>query len=115
MLNNRGQVLVLFLLILPIFLILFVLVVDIGNAIYEKQSLNNICNLGIDYMKNEKDIEVIKQLILLNDEDITTIEVGEDNLVLEKKIEGLLSHIINIDFFDLKVSCEMEKGDNNEE
>ena len=111
MLNNKGQVLVLFLLILPIFLILLVLVIDIGNVTYEKQALNNICMLGIDYMESENDVDKIKAFIKLNDSDISNVEVGESNLVLGKRVDGLLSHVISIDFFDLSVSCRIEKGE----
>ncbi len=36
-LNNKGQSLVLFVVIMPIILLMFVLVYDIGNAMYEKR------------------------------------------------------------------------------
>ena len=38
-LNNKGQSLVLFVVIMPIILLMFVLVYDIGNAMYEKNKL----------------------------------------------------------------------------
>jgi len=34
MLNNKGQVLVLFVLLIPIILVVLVMVVDIGNLLY---------------------------------------------------------------------------------
>ena len=37
-LNNKGQSLVLFVVIMPIILLMFVLVYDIGNAMYEKNN-----------------------------------------------------------------------------
>ena len=35
-LNNRGQSLVMFVVIIPIFLLIITLIYDVGNAIYEK-------------------------------------------------------------------------------
>ena len=40
-LNNRGQSLVMFVVIIPIFLLIITLIYDVGNAIYEKNSLSN--------------------------------------------------------------------------
>ena len=48
-LNNKGQSLVLFVVIMPIILLMFVLVYDIGNAMYEKNKLSNVSYMVIDY------------------------------------------------------------------
>ncbi len=103
MLNNRGQVLVLFLLLIPIILIVLVLVIDIGNVSNEKLALENICSLASD----EEDID---KFVSLNDKDID-VSIKDDKIILEKRVDGLLSHIIDLDFFDLKVVCE--KGEDN--
>ena len=36
-LNNKGQSLVMFIVLIPIVLLVFTLVYDVGNAIYEKE------------------------------------------------------------------------------
>ena len=48
-LNNKGQSLVMFILILPIILLLIVLVVDIGSIMVKKQELDNVNQLTIEY------------------------------------------------------------------
>ena len=48
-LNNRGQSLVMFILIIPIFLLIMTLVYDVGNAIYEKNKLSNVSYMTIQY------------------------------------------------------------------
>ncbi len=101
MFNNRGQVLVLFLLLIPVLLIVLVIVIDIGNVTSEKIALENLCSLAID----EDDVYTF---IRLNDDDID-VNVTDDDIILEKRVDGLLSHVIDLDFFDLKVVCE--KGD----
>ena len=53
--NNKGQSLVLFILILPILLGIMVLVIDVGNAIYTKNKINNITIIKLnkeDYNPN---------------------------------------------------------------
>ena len=48
--NNKGQSLVMFALIIPIFLLILTLVYDVGNAIYEKDRLSNTNYLTIEYI-----------------------------------------------------------------
>jgi hypothetical protein len=47
--NNKGQSLVMFVLIIPIFLLILTLIYDVGNAIYEKDRLSNTNYLTIEY------------------------------------------------------------------
>ena len=53
--NNKGQSLVMFVLIIPIFLLILTLVYDVGNAIYEKDRLSNTNYLTIEYRLNNID------------------------------------------------------------
>ena len=47
--NNKGQSLVLFCLVIPIIVGVIVLVVDAGNALIKKNSLDNITEVVLDY------------------------------------------------------------------
>ena len=70
MLNNKGQSLVLFVVVLPILLLLLILVIDIGKVIVLKQELNNINEIvldyGIDNISNEGIENELKNLVRLN-------------------------------------------------
>ena len=48
-LNNKGQSLVMFILIIPILLLIMILVIDLGNIIVTKTHLDNTNYLVIDY------------------------------------------------------------------
>ena len=62
-LNNKGQSLVLFILLIPILLGIMVLVIDIGNVIYYKQDMDNINKIVIDYGINHiNDDNVLKDM-----------------------------------------------------
>ena len=60
-LNNKGQSLVMFVLILPLLLFIMVLVIDIGNIILSKQELDDINKDGTVryqlkmYIRNKKE------------------------------------------------------------
>ena len=121
MLNNRGQSLILFVIVLPVLLLILVLVIDIGRVISLKQELNNISEIvldyGIDYLNNEMDNNIdsissienkLIEIIELNKDDIDEIDVRIDNnkinILLSDSVDGIFSSILDIDMFDIKSS-----------
>lgn len=103
-LNNRGQSLVMFVLIIPILLLIIVLVIDVGNMVLTKQSLDNTNYLVIDYaLENINDINLeskIIEMIKLNDNKIEEInlEIKDEKIYIEikKKSDGFLSSAFNL-------------------
>lgn len=56
MMNNKGQALVEFIIIIPVFLFILFAIVDIGNIIYQKYKLENDIDVIADmYVSNEND------------------------------------------------------------
>lgn len=105
MINNKGQTLVLFLLLLPIILIILVSVINYGMLSFEKQKLENNIKYAIEYGLSLKQNEtVVENGILTNDE-------------IKNKIEYLLKQNISydkleIDVNDYSVSIFLEKKNN---
>lgn len=103
-LNNKGQSLILFVLMLPVLLFVMILVIDMGNLMVEKQKLNNINYIMIDYglsnLTKEDLEEYIYNYLKLNDEKIDKIKVNKtDNDItinLGKKESSMLGHILNL-------------------
>lgn len=54
MLNRKGQALVEFVMILPVFLLLVLGTIDFGKIIYEKYTLQNKLDLIVDLYKEQK-------------------------------------------------------------
>lgn len=83
--NKRGQALVEFVIILPIFILLVLGCIDIGRIMYTKMNLEEQMSDVVDYYKNGKTIEEIKNKI---DDDI---DIKRDNeyttILLTKKID----------------------------
>ena len=116
-LNNKGQVLVMFILLIPIFLLVLVLVVDISNLYIKKDELNNINYLVIDTILDKKinDLE-IKSLILKNDKDIIidkiSISEGVVEISLEKEYNGIFSRLVNEDIYNIESNYKGYKENN---
>ena len=83
MLNNKGQSLVLFVVVIPILLFILILVIDIGKAINLKQELNNINRIVLDYGLDkigEENLNVeLTELVKLNNNDIDEVDIKLDN------------------------------------
>ena len=100
--NNKGQSLVMVVLIIPIFLLILTLVYDVGNAIYEKDRLSNTNYLTIEYGLNNIDTVTendLKNLIEQNTSNLKyiyiTIEENQIEIKMEKdakSIIGKMSH-----------------------
>lgn len=110
LMNNRGQSLISFVLIVPIILLILFMVYDIGNMVLLKEQLDNINYLVIDYgLDKLNDIDLnnkLTEMINKNKDDIDKIEInindGEIKILLEDKIENRLSLINKLDVLDIK-------------
>jgi len=117
-LNNKGQSLVMFILILPILLLLFVIVIDIGNALINKQELDNINCLTIEYGLdhiNENSIQTkLIDMINLNDLKLSEINVKVENnkiyITTKKNINGILAKGFEIVTIESKYQGYIKEG-----
>lgn len=100
--NNKGQSLVMFVLIIPIFLLILTLVYDVGNAIYEKDRLSNTNYLTIEYGLNNIDTVTendLKNLIEQNTSNLkyiyVTIEENQIEIKMEKDSKSITGKMFN--------------------
>ena len=100
--NNKGQSLVMLVLIIPIFLLILTLVYDVGNAIYEKDSLSNTNYLTIEYGLNNIDTVTendLKNLIEQNTSNLkyiyVTIEENQIEIKMEKDAKSIIGKMFN--------------------
>lgn len=112
MLNNRGQSLILFVIVLPIILLIAILVIDVGRVIVRKQELSNISNIVLDYgldnLEQDDISNELLELVKLNDSEIDEINIFIDDnkikLELKDSVNGLFSNIEDISVFNVKSS-----------
>ena len=104
-LNNKGQSLVMFIIVIPIFLVILTLVYDVGNAIYEKNNLSNTSYMVIDYgLDNINSVNEsgLINLIMKNTDNLSYISVVIENGVIEVKLTKNIMGVIGKMFgFDL--------------
>ena len=108
--NNKGQSLITFVLMIPILLLILFMVYDIGNMVLLKLNLDNINYLAIDYGLDKLDDSDLNnkltQMINKNKSDIDSIDIviedGKIKIALEDKINNKLSLINKMNLFKIK-------------
>lgn len=75
MLNNKGQALIEFVLILPVFLMILFVIIDFGLIFNAKYNLENTSNDVINLFKNNNDINNLRNTF--NNYDIKIEEVSD--------------------------------------
>lgn len=92
--DRKGQVLVLFIIILPLIIFIFSMVIGKVYLYGEKKAQQDLANSACIYYKKGKDIDEIKEIILENDKE-QTIKITDNNnkvkIILVKYIDSLLN------------------------
>lgn len=119
--NNKGQVLIMFVVMLPIFLLILSLVVDLGLFYVENRKVNNNTYDAVEYyLDNIDDIDVKNKTINLLENNLDDIEVkildNEENVEITvlMKYNGLYDIIyednIIVAYKGIKEKKEIIKG-----
>ena len=73
--NKKGQALVEFVIILPIFIFMLLSIIDIGKIIYFRNQLVSELNEVVDLYKNQKSYDEIADAMNLEEEEGVTLEI----------------------------------------
>lgn len=106
-LNNKGQSLVMFIIIIPIFCLILTLVYDVGTAIYEKNRLSNtsyiVIEYGLDNINSVNESDLI-QLIQKNTSNLSYISVfieeSSIEIKLNKDIKGIIGKMFGFNLIE---------------
>lgn len=109
--NNKGQVLVMFLILLPVVLILFAYAIDKCYLLYQQNNQKNTGNIVCSYALNtNKTDNDIRQLALENDSKLNSIKIiRSDNqavITLEKEIDSIFGKILGLSTYKIKTKTE---------
>ena len=107
--NNKGQSLVVFVLILPILLFLIAFFIDSGIGLMEKARVEGIVESNMKIILKEKitDQNKIVKVLKENDDNLDVkINITDNKIVLqvESKKKRLFGNLLKIGILDLKVS-----------
>ena len=111
-LNNKGQSLALFIVIIPVLILVGIYVIDIGYLKYNENKLENINYIVVNEALTNIDkvqVEDIKKLIEENGiKDInSSIIMGENeiSISLEKETKGIFGTLLNKKIYSIKSTC----------
>ena len=113
--NNKGQTLVIFVILLPLFLTLCAFVIDVGLMTYENVKLKNTTKTILNSVasKNKITEENIINLYKENDINIENINIQIDNekIIIENDyyIDSLFGKILRIKEYEIKVVAKMKR------
>lgn len=121
--NKKGQVLVIFVLLIPVFLILLALVVDVGLLYKEKKhldsSLKDATKYGLKHITDASVKEKVETLILENVGDTSEINVViEDNTIttsVKENYNGIFKMLFKNNIYEIEISYYGYMDDNNKE
>ena len=106
--NNKGQALIEFIIILPIFLILVISLIDLGNIFIKKSSLENNLDTIVSMYKEDK-TDDIKDYALKNNLDVA---ISNDDkfkkFTIKKDIKLTSPMLIAVIGKNYKISTEKE-------
>jgi hypothetical protein len=115
--NNKGQVLVIFVILLPIFLILLTFVIDIGMLSIQKRRVDNNTYDALEYyLDTNNKYNAVK--LVKNNIDNVTVDIkdneNEVKIIVNKKYKGIFNIIydneINIIYKGIKETKKIIKG-----
>lgn len=104
--NNRGQTLILFLLIIPIIVGFLAFFVDLSKVNYERNRINSVIVSNLDIVLDDDifDVSLIKKNFM--DNDVLVKDVFIDNnrvyVLVDCNIDSLFGRILNFDFYKIK-------------
>lgn len=102
--NNKGQSLVIFVILLPVILLLIAGLVDIGNFLVEKNSCENevkdTINYGMKHLDEENITQKLYDLLNSNIDGDTQIDIANETIKIkvQASVDSLFTNIINFDY-----------------
>ena len=106
--NNKGQTLIIFVILIPILILVAALVVDTGLMTFEKERYRGIIENGIEEYFDTGNVEETEKIFSLNDipKEEYTIIVRENQIEvsLNTSIEAIFGKIINIEEYEIKMN-----------
>ena len=99
--NDKGQSLVLFVFLIPLFIAIFAYVFDTCYIKINNNKLDNLSALAMNYVLKDKNKIEIEQLILDNDADIKIISITNSEVHIRKEVDSIFGSIIGIKKYSL--------------
>lgn len=119
--NNKGQVLVIFVLLIPIFLFIFAIVIDVGMLYVEdkhaESSIKETIKYGLENIESVDLEESMNNLITKNINNVIEANIKIENdyiyITVRNKYNGIFKSLITKNIYELSNSYYGYIEDNN--
>lgn len=113
-LNNNGQTLIMFVILVPVIILLMALVIDISYLYRENAKLEGTTKIIIKNLYNKKEDSNIEDMVIelykKNDINTANLKVNSNNEFLKiennYKIDSIFGKIIGLKRYEVKVSLK---------
>lgn len=120
--NNRGQVLIVFILLLPVFFMLAGLIIDGGYLFIEKRNMDNNVQDALKYGLKHTDIETsilknkLKRQLQSNIENVKLVQIEINNKTIEITVNKTRKSIFTVIYskYEYEISAHYRGYINNE-
>ena len=115
--NKRGQTLILFVIILPIFLAIMALVVDVGLFTSKKIEIREVSkNVIKDILKENISVDEAQDVFIKNNIAVLNLKIDKQedkvNLKNDIKIKSVFGSLIGLKEYEIKIDITGIKKDN---
>ena len=104
--DRKGQSLVLFVLLLPLIIGIMILVIDVGNAIVEKNKINNtlemVLEIALDDNLSTPEIQALLNKNLKENDNKITKEENKITIISTTYVKGIFSKTFGFQGFEIK-------------
>lgn len=120
--NNRGQVLIVFILLLPMFFMLAGLIIDSGYLFIEKRNMDNNVKDALEYGLNHMDLDTsilknkLKRQLQSNIENTSLLNINVDNNIIDIEVKKSRRSIFTVIYskYEYEISAHYRGYVNNE-
>ncbi len=114
--NNKGQTLIIFVILVPIIITMMALVVDVGMLENKVLKTKNIVDVAINEYFAKEDVDVISKTLIENDIPTNKLVIqkadNEVSIDVSYEMDSLFGKIVGLQKYDIKVK---RKGTKNNE
>lgn len=114
--NNKGQTLIIFVILVPIIITMMALVVDVGMLENKVLKTKNIVDVAINEYFAKEDVDVISKTLIENDIPTNKLVIkkadNEVSIAVSYEMDSLFGKIVGLQKYDIKVK---RKGIKNNE
>ena len=101
MLNNKGQTLVVFVILLPIFILFIAYIYDTLNINYEKQRLDDIK----ESLEKSEESDYC-DIVYKNDKDMMC-NMEQEKIIITKRVKTIFGFINNKKYYEIKTEVKI--------